>query len=81
MFYICFVRINLIILLQNIIFYILFAIYYRLCIVSQTAYLLAFGSKLHLLPKVNCLFLGRCMILNYTIQFGFHHLLPIAQFQ
>jgi|694.fasta_scaffold13176_2 hypothetical protein len=49
----CIVRIDLIILLRNIIFYISSAIYYILCSVLRTEYSLSFGSKLDLLPKLN----------------------------
>ncbi len=73
-----FVSLKLTSLLLKII-YISFAIYYRLCSVLQIKYLLSFGSKLHLLPKVNCSFQYRYRVLNYTIGYGFHYLLLIAQ--
>ena len=75
-----FVSLKLTSLLLKII-YISFAIYYRLCSVLQIKYLLSFGSKLNLLPKLNFLFLFRYMISDYTIRFDFHRLLPIAQSQ
>ena len=56
-----------------------FTIYYRMCSVLQIEYLLSFGSKLDLLPKVNCPFQCRYRILDYIIRFGFHHLHLIAQ--
>jgi len=61
--------------------YISFAIYYRLCSVLQIKYFLSFGSKLNLLPKLNCPFQCRYRILDDIIQFGFHRFLPIVQSQ